>query len=56
MGMSHPSGRSPALLRLLANDPAALVVRRTPFANVFDMPKTAQAHLLLIEPAGAHAR
>ena len=39
-----------------ADDPTALVIGRTPFADVFDMTEAAQADLLLIQPAHAAAR
>jgi hypothetical protein len=42
--------------RLGADDPAALVVGRTPFTDVFDMAKTPEADLLFIQPTHATAR
>ena len=43
-------------LSLFTNYPAPLVVCRAPFANIFDVAKTAQADFVFIQPAGADAR
>ncbi|KKX59657.1 hypothetical protein PU99_18770 [Pseudomonas putida] len=50
------TGASLALIGLGANDPPALVIRRAPFTDVFDMAKTPEADLLLIQPTHAAAR
>jgi len=43
-------------LGLAADLPAPLIIGRTPFANVFDMPVATGAHTLLVEPTNADAR
>jgi hypothetical protein len=54
-GLTHNS-RCPALIGIGADQPAPIIVRRAPFADIFHMPEAAQTDLMLVQPAKADAR